>query len=121
MRLGDADRERLFEQLNAHAAAGRLDIPELERRVAAVVAAETWEQARAVVADLPSPASTSVPPPPDEPRPRWGRGHGDADRPGPDWRPTGERFRDPNTRRVMRVWEDGAGGRHYLPDTDTGG
>ena len=44
-------------------------------------------------------------------------GQGDiAHAPGPDWRPTGERLRDPRTNRVMRVWEDSAGGRHYVPD-----
>ncbi len=38
-------------------------------------------------------------------------------RPAADWRPTAERFRDPRTNRVMRVWEDAGGGRHYLPTT----
>ncbi len=72
---------------------------------------QTREQAAAVLADLP--------PLPDDPRParaRWGRGHGDADKPRADWRPTGERFRDPRTNRVMRVWEDASGARHYVPD-----
>ncbi|MGA9858292.1 MAG: hypothetical protein WBQ18_10555, partial [Solirubrobacteraceae bacterium] len=49
-------------------------------------------------------------------RPRWGRGHGDADAPQPDWRATDERFRDPRSGRVMRVWEDAGGGRHYVAD-----
>jgi len=49
-------------------------------------------------------------------RPRWGRGHGDADAPQAGWRPTNERFRDPSTNRVMRVWEDAGGARHYVPD-----
>jgi hypothetical protein len=36
------------------------------------------------------------------------------------WRPTNERFRDPKTNRVMRVWEDPAGTRHYVPDDEGG-
>lgn len=120
MRLGDPERERLYAQLSAHAAAGRLDIPELERRVAAVAAAETLEQAQAVLADLPPLAAVSTPPPLDESRPRWRHGHGDAEAPATDWQPTAERFRDPRTRRVMRVWEDSEGGRHYVPDSDAG-
>ena len=54
-----------------------------------------------------------------DPEPRqapWFGGHGDADGPGPGWKPTGERFRDPRTKRVMRVWEDLSGQRHYVPD-----
>ena len=112
MQLGDDERELLFEQLSRHAAAGRIDLPELERRVAAVAAAQTREEAAAVLADLPAPD----PGPPDASRPRWGRGHGDAEGPAPDWRPTSERFRDPRTRRVMRVWEDASGARHYVAD-----
>jgi hypothetical protein len=111
--LGDADRERLFETLKRHAAEGRLGIDELERRVEAVAAAETREEAAVVVADLPPLTPTA---PPRARRPRWGRGHGDADAPGPDWQPTNERFRDPRTNKVMRVWVDSGGGRHYVSD-----
>jgi hypothetical protein len=116
VRLGDAEREQLFERLSRHAAAGRLDVAELERRVAAVAAAHTREEAATALADLPPlPAD---PPPPTRTRAGWGRGHGDADSPRADWRPTGERFRDPKTNRVMRVWEDAGGARHYVPDAD---
>ena len=113
MRLDDADRERLFERLSQHAAAGRLDLAELERRVEAVAAAETREQADAVLADLPALPGDPLPA-----RARRRRGHGHADAPGPDWRPTNERFRDPRTNRVMRVWEDAGGARHYVADDD---
>jgi hypothetical protein len=116
VRLGDEEREALFERLSRHAAEGRLDVAELERRVEAVAAAETHEQAAAVLADLP--ALASDPSPGAAARPRWGRGHGDADVPAAGWRPTAERFRDPRTNRVMRVWEDAAGVRHYVPDDD---
>jgi hypothetical protein len=112
MLLGDADRELLYETLKRHAAEGRLDVPELERRVALVAEAETREQAAAAVADLPPLAAV----PEAEPRPRRGRGHGEADRPAPDWQPTNERFRDPRTRRVLRVWVDPAGERHYVAE-----
>jgi len=112
MLLGDADRELLYETLKRHAAEGRLDVPELERRVALVAEAQTREQAAAAVADLPPLAAV----PEAEPRPRRGRGHGEADRPAPDWQPTNERFRDPRTRRVLRVWVDPAGERHYVAE-----
>ncbi len=112
MLLGDADRELLYETLSRHAAEGRLDVAELERRVALVAEARTREQAAAAVADLP--ALTAIPEP--APRPRRGRGHGEADKPAPDWRPTSERFRDPRTRRVLRVWVDAAGDRHYVAE-----
>ncbi len=112
MRLSDADRELLFERLARHAAEGRLEVDELERRIAAIAEAKTHEHAAAVMADLPPPAS----PPDQSARPRRGRGHGDADAPEPGWAPTDERFRDPRSGRVMRVWIDSAGGRHYLTE-----
>jgi hypothetical protein len=115
VRLSDADREGLFEQLSAHAAAGRLDLAELERRVAAIAASQTREDAAAVMGDLPASAAPAAPAGA-EARPRWGRGHGDADSPSPGWQPTSERFRDPRTKRVMRVWIDAQGGRHYVTD-----
>jgi hypothetical protein len=115
VRLSDADRERLFEMLKRHAAAGRLDVAELERRVACVAQAQTLEQAGAVMADLP-PLAEPAGPAQQQRRPRWGRGHGDADAPAPDWQPTNERFRDPRTSKVMRVWVDTGGGRHYVAD-----
>jgi hypothetical protein len=109
--LSDADRELLYEKLGRHAAQGRLTLEELERRVAAIAAAQTQQEAAAVMADLPP-----LPGPPAQKRPRRGRGHGDADAPAPDWQPTNERFRDPRTNKVMRVWVDSGGGRHYVAD-----
>jgi len=109
--LSDADREQLYEKLKRHAAEGRLSVEELERRVAAVAMAQKREDAAAVMADLPPlPAQRR------DNRSRWGRGHGDADVPEPDWQPTPERFRDPKTNRVMRVWVDSEGGRHYVAE-----
>ncbi|MDQ6816588.1 MAG: DUF1707 domain-containing protein [Actinomycetota bacterium] len=108
--MSDADREQLFERLARHAAEGRLEVEELERRVAAIAGAKTHEQAAAVMADLP-PLAGAQPA-----RPRRGRGHGDADAPEPGWAPTDERFRDPRSGRIMRVWTDAAGGRHYVAE-----
>jgi hypothetical protein len=116
VQLGDADREQLFERLSRHAAEGHLDVQELERRVGVVAAAKTREEAADAFADLP--ALAGEPSAPAGGRPRWGRGHGDADAPRAGWRPTTERFRDPRTNRVMRVWEDGAGNRHYVVDDE---
>jgi hypothetical protein len=112
MLLGDADREQLYETLKRHAAEGRLDIAELERRVALIANAETREAAAEAVADLPALAGMSEP----SRRPRRGRGHGEVDKPGADWQPTSERFRDPRTRRVLRVWVDPGGERHYVAE-----
>jgi hypothetical protein len=112
VRLGDADREQLFEQLKQHAVAGRIDVPELERRLTELSAAETREQAAALLADLPPLAAAPGPP-------RSRRGYGEADSAAADWQPTPERFRDPHSGAVMRVWVDSAGGRHYVADVDS--
>jgi lactate dehydrogenase-like 2-hydroxyacid dehydrogenase len=129
--FGDRDRERLFALLSAHAAADHIDLEELERRVVAVSEADGRATAEQVLADLPAlpdsvlrAATADAPGFGDRPaspgaeagRPRWRRGHGDSERAADGWRATDERFRDPKTRRVMRVWEDAAGGRHYVPD-----
>ena len=111
MLLSDADREALFAQLSAHAAAGRLSVEELERRVAIVAGAESREDTAAALEGLPPPGAAT-------PTPRaWGRrGHAEATEAAPDWQPTDERFRDPGSQRIMRVWVDGAGARHYVPE-----
>ena len=113
MRLSDADRELLFEKLARHAGAGRIGVEELERRVEAISECATREQAAAVMGDLPPLDDATA-----KPSGFWrrGRGHGEAPNAAPDWRPTGERFRDPGTDRVMRVWVDADGGRHYVAD-----
>jgi hypothetical protein len=46
--------------------------------------------------------------------------HGEADHPKGGWVPTAEVFRDPGTDRVMRVWADRTGGRHYLAESPGG-
>jgi hypothetical protein len=117
VRLSDAEREVLYEQLKRHAAAGRLSIDELERRIEAVAAAATREDAAKALADLP-PLSPSPPAPPPAAGARRARGHAESAAADPAWQPTPERFRDPRSRRVMRVWLDAAGGRHYVPEDD---
>ncbi len=114
MLLGDADRELLYEALKRHAAEGRLDVAELERRVTIVAQAETREAAAEAMAGLP-PLPPAVPAPPER-RPHWGRGHGEAEKPEPDWQPTNERFRDTRTKAVLRVWVDATGARHYVAE-----
>ncbi|HTX31833.1 MAG TPA: DUF1707 domain-containing protein [Solirubrobacteraceae bacterium] len=110
MRLSDSDRERLYELLSEHAAAGRITTEELERRVALAVRAQTRAEASALLDDLP-------PLPGRAQTPWWrARAHGETDVPAVDWQPTSERFRDPRTKRIMRVWVDADGGRHYVPD-----
>ena len=44
------------------------------------------------------------------------RRHGESRAPLSSWSPTDERFRDPSTGRLMRVWVDGLGTRHYVPE-----
>ena len=121
--LADADRERLAALLREHYAQGTLSLDELRRRVGIVLGAEYSDEAMAAVADLPLLAG--------------GRGaaagsggaggsrmpigqrrrHAEAATPGPGWMPTAERFRDPSTKKIMRVWIDPAdGSRHYVPD-----
>ena len=117
MQLSDAERERLYEALSAHAAAGNIGLEELEARIERVSAADTREQAAAVMGDLPDLLPDAGPPRPAPARARGRRGHGHADAPSPAWQPTPERFRDPRTGEVMRVWQDSAGGRHYVPES----
>lgn len=49
------------------------------------------------------------------------RRHGERSRPEAGWARTDEVFRDPTTDRVMRVWVDQSGERHYVPDSGAGG
>ena len=44
------------------------------------------------------------------------RRHGERDRPEVGWTPTDEVFRDPSTDRLLRVWLDRDGERHYVPE-----
>ena len=131
-----ADRERLVALLREHYAVGLFGLDELDRRVGVVLTARYLDEAAAAVADLPgvpAPGPAAAPAAasgsaasgsaaPGGPAPRRGRqrrGHAHADRPAAGWIPTNERFRDPTSRTVMRVWVDPADqSRHYVPEPD---
>jgi hypothetical protein len=115
--IGEAGTERLLGLLREHYARGRFDLDEFSRRVGVVLAAAYADQAASAVADLPPlelPAGGRAV----AGRPgRGGRRHAQADKPGPGWVPTPERFRDPSSGKIIRVWLDPADqSRHYVPD-----
>ena len=81
-----------------------------------VLAAEYTDEAAAAVADLPQLCRARCAGPARRRKPRR-RGHAQAATPGAGWVPTDERFRDPTTRAIMRVWIDPADqSRHYVPE-----
>lgn len=124
--LGDSDRDRLVAVLREHYAAGRLTLEDLRRRAGIVYAAAYRDEARAALDGLPETAGI-------EPQPAqrrdgqrdaggWPRRHGHAQARSPEagWVRTDERFRDPSSGVIMRVWLDPAdASRHYVPDHAT--
>ena len=120
----EADRERLVALLREHYAVGLFGLDELDHRVETVLSARFLDEAAAAVTDLPASASPGTAPSsaPSSGPPRRGRrrrGHAHADQPAAGWIPTSERFRDPSTSTVMRVWVDPADqSRHYVPEPD---
>lgn len=114
-RLSDADRDRTAEALGSHYVDGRLDSDALGQRIEALYAMTFLDEADALLADLPAAATTG---PKRRRRSGWlGRRHGEADAAEPGWRPTPERFLDPTTNRVMRVWIDPSdSSRHYVAE-----
>jgi Domain of unknown function (DUF1707) len=120
----EADRERLVALLREHYAVGLFGLDELDRRVGVVLSARYLDEAAAAVADLPgvpgATAATGTAAPPGTAaarRVKRRRGHAHADQPAAGWIPTDERFRDPATRAIMRVWIDPADqSRHYVPE-----
>ena len=95
----------------------------MSRRVGIVLASTCSDETAAAVSDLallgrmasgePSPARAS--------RGRLGqrRRHAQQRASAAGWVPAPERFRDPSTRAIMRVWIDPADlGRHYVPEPD---
>ncbi len=122
--VAEADRERLLALLREHYAVGLFGLDELDRRVGVVLGARYLDEAAAAVADLPGvpapgrAAEPSIMSGRSAPR-RVRRGHAHADQPAAGWIPTDERFRDPTSRAVMRVWIDPADHtRHYIPEPD---
>jgi hypothetical protein len=121
--VGEAGRERLLSLLREHYARGQLDLDEMSRRVGIVLAAAYTDEAAAAVTDLPLLGTVAPGEPPPAParrgRPGQRRRHAERAEPGAGWVPTPERFRDPSTRAIMRVWVDPADlSRHYVPEPD---
>jgi Domain of unknown function (DUF1707) len=118
----EADRERLVALLREHYAVGLFGLDELDRRVGVVLSVQFLDEAAAAVSDLPGIAGTGTAAPPGNAAPRRARrrrGHAHADQPAAGWVPTNERFRDPSTSTVMRVWVDPADqSRHYVPEPE---
>jgi hypothetical protein len=112
VRATDADRDALANALGRHYASGQLDADELDARLDTVLGAQTREEAAGAVHDLPPLAAAPAK------RAKWWRRHGEAGQADPAWLPTTERFVDPTTRRVMRVWVDPADHRrHYVAES----
>jgi Domain of unknown function (DUF1707) len=114
----DADRERLLVMIREHYARGQLELDEMSRRVGVVLASTYSDEAAAAVTDLPLLSGTAPgDAPPARARPGQRRRHAQRQQPAPGWVPTPERFRDPSTRAITRVWIDPADlSRHYVPE-----
>lgn len=114
----DTERDRLIALLREHFAAGGISLDELNRRVEQVLAAADLGQAETALDGLLPLRPDNGIPAVTGPR-RWlrRRGHAQSARAQPGWLPTEERFRDPSSGVVMRVWVDPADQtRHYVPD-----
>jgi hypothetical protein len=138
--LGDSERDQLVSVLREHYAVGRLSLDELRRRAGIVYASTYRDEALAALTELPliaMPGTTSEPLPPLRTGGRDGlehadgqegrdarvergprrRGHAQVPKPEPGWMRTDERFRDPSSGQIMRVWIDPTdASRHYAPD-----
>jgi hypothetical protein len=69
LRVGDAERGQVIDQLADHHAAGRLTLPEFEERMTSAWSARTGAELEVLVHDLPAPARPA-PRAPARPRPR---------------------------------------------------
>jgi hypothetical protein len=61
VRIGDAERDRVIDQLADHHAAGRLTLAEFEDRMAAASTARTGADLTVLTADLPAPTGSPAP------------------------------------------------------------
>lgn len=75
LRASDAERESTVTQLREHGGAGRLDVEELEQRVAAAYGARTHGELEALLSDLPRTVRATPARPTRSPH-RHGHGHG---------------------------------------------
>ena len=102
--------EEIAALVGRHYVAGGFDGDELERRLDLALAGDTG----AALAGLPPLIAPA-------PGRRRGRRHGEPGRVSATWVPTKERFVDPSTQRVMRVWVDPADHtRHYVAEPAQG-
>ncbi len=106
--------DQLAAELGRHYVAGNLEALELDERLGRLYAGD----ADPGVALEGLPALEPAAPAAVKSRKGWWRPrHGESDGPRPDWVPTAERFLDPTTDRLMRVWLDPATRtRHYLAE-----
>ena len=101
-------------ELGRHYVAGHLDADELDDRLGRLDAAP--ESAVALLDDLPA-LEPAVRAPVASRKGWWRRRHGESEGAHPRWRPTSERFLDPTTDRLMRVWLDPqTRTRHYVAE-----
>jgi hypothetical protein len=118
--VSDADRERLLYLLREHYARGHLELEDMSQRVGVVLASTYSDEAASAVTDLPQlPPTTSTVSLARAEQARIGqrRRHAQRMKPDPGWVPTPERFRDPSTSAITRVWIDPADlSRHYVPE-----
>ena len=100
--------------LGRHYVAGHLEADDLDERLGRLYAAPG--SAVALLEDLPR-LEPAVPAPVASRKGWWRRRHGESEGARPDWIPTSERFLDPTTDRLMRVWLDPhTRTRHYVPE-----
>jgi len=73
IRVSDAGRDRVSDQLRDHFAAGRITSGELDERLSAALSAKTFGDLRRIMADLPGPvpALRHAAPPPLRATPAW--------------------------------------------------
>lgn len=120
----DADKDRILALLREQYALGRLDDAELDRRNEIVLAAADWADLGRALAGLPAlPGGAGGPGGPSAPAQDWRsrHRHAQSERPEAGWVPTSERFRDPASQQIVRVWVDPAdGSRHYVPEPPPG-
>jgi hypothetical protein len=109
----EAARDRDAATLGRHYVAGHLEAADLDARLDALYDDATGADALAGL-----PALEPATPAPVRARRGWWRSrHGETDVAQPGWLPTTERFLDPTTDRVMRVWvEPGTRSRCYVAD-----
>lgn len=106
------DREAVALELGRHYVAEHIEADELDRRLTLLYDGADVEGA---LGDLPELPREHVP---EVRRGGWWRNrHGESLAAQAHWLPTTERFVDPTTQRVMRVWTDPASrARHYVAE-----